>query len=93
MQGIIYIYIYIYIYSIRFASPGGPEKSLRSPGRLDESRKWHAQMCSRLGSQGRDSSVAFGVHLIIFGVFSVVLALFWWCFVAPQGPGGIKKLF
>ena len=60
-----YIYIYIYIadsrrpfhgfrkkeniYSIRFASPGGPEKSLWSPGALDEFMKWHVQICLRWG--------------------------------------------
>ena len=91
----IYIYIYIYtnIYSIRFASPGGPEKLLWSPGTLDEFRKWHAQMCLRWGPQGRENSVAFDVDCIILEVFFVVLAPFWCCFVASEAPGCMKKLF
>ena len=52
-----------------FASPGGPEKLLWSPGTLDEFRKWHAQMCLRLGPQGRENSVAFDVHCIILEAF------------------------
>ena len=85
--------IYIYIYSIRFASPGGPEKLLWSPGTLEEFRKWHTQMCLRLGPQGRENSVAFDVHCIILEVFLVVLAPFRCCFVASQAPGRMKKLF
>ncbi len=80
-------------YSIRFASPGGPEKLLWSPGTLDEFRKWHAQMCLRLGPQGRENSVAFDVHCIILEVFFVVMTPFWCCFVASEAPGCMKKLF
>ena len=62
------------IHSIRFASPGGPEKMLWSLGMLAEFRKWHAQMCLRLRPQGHENSVAFDVHCIVFKVFFIVLA-------------------
>ena len=70
------------IFFIHFASPSGPEKSIWSPGTLDEFRKWHAQMCLRLGPQGRENSVAFDVHCIILEV----------CFVALGLPGGMNNL-
>ena len=68
--------IYIYIYSIRFASPGGPEKMLWNTGMLAELRKWHAQMCLRLRPQGHENSVAFYVYCIVLEVFFIVLAPF-----------------
>ena len=79
--------------SIRFASPGGPEKMLWNTAMLAEHRRWHAQMCLRLCPQGHENSVAFDVHCIVLEVFVIVLAPFWCCFVASKAPGRMKRLF
>ena len=81
-------------YSIRFASPGGPVILFWTTGTPAEFRKWHAQMWLRLHPQGHENSVALDVHCIMLEVFCVVLAAFWYCFVAlAKAPGRMKKVF